>query len=189
RYPLYVADTGTSYFAGSVGIGTATPRSSSKLDVNGMVYVGTFTTASSTAVCQNGNVLSYCSSSRRFKENIKPMMIGLKDVLDMKPITFDFKGKKEGWDKHDFGFIAEEMLDINPLFATYDEKGEISGVRYPQLIAVLAKAIQELKALFDGKAKEQDARVDKLENMVRELSATVKAQQEQIKALANGAKK
>jgi len=42
--------------------------------------------------------------------------------------------------------VAEDMEKINPLFVTYDESGKIIGVRYMQLAAVNAKAIQELHA-------------------------------------------
>jgi len=129
---------------GNVGIGTTSPRGGSTLDVNGKIYVATFAASSSTTVCQNGNVLSSCSSAMRFKNNVKPTELGLKEVLEMKPVTFDFKDHKDNWEKHDFGFIAEDMAKINPLFVTYDDVGKITGVRYMQLTAVQAKAMQQL---------------------------------------------
>jgi len=52
---------------------------------NGKVYVATFAANSSTTVCQNANVLSTCTSARRYKEHIKPSELGLKEVLAMKP--------------------------------------------------------------------------------------------------------
>jgi hypothetical protein len=152
--------------SGNVGIGTALPRGGSKLDVNGTVYVGSFAAASSTAVCQNGNVLSTCSSARIYKENIKPSELGLKEVLQMRPVTFDFKGHKENWERHDFGFVAEEMEKINPLFVTYNDKGKLEGVRYPQLTAVNSKAIQEL---HDIVTKQQEE-IDHLQHEVDQLA-------------------
>jgi hypothetical protein len=102
--------------SGNVGIGTNTPRGGSTLDVNGKVYVATFAANSSTTVCQNANVLSTCTSARRYKEKIEPSRLGLKEVLAMKPVTFDLKDHKDNWERHDFGFIAEDMEAINPLF-------------------------------------------------------------------------
>jgi hypothetical protein len=131
---------------GTIGVGTTSPRGGSTLDVNGKLYVATFAAGSSTTVCQNANVLSSCTSARRFKENIKPSELGLKEVLAMKPVTFDLRNHKDNWEKHDLGFVAEDMEEINPRFVTYDEKGEVNGVRYAQLTAVNAKAIQELQA-------------------------------------------
>jgi trimeric autotransporter adhesin len=151
---------------GQVGIGTTAPRSSSTLDVNGTVYVASFASASSTTVCQNGNVLSTCSSAHRYKKNIEPMSLGLKEVLAMRPVTFDFRDHRDNWEKHDFGFIAEDMQKISPLFVTFNSHDEVEGVRYPQLTAVNAKAIQELYALIDA----QNDRIRKLTKKIDELS-------------------
>jgi hypothetical protein len=155
---------------GSVGIGTQLPRGGSKLDVNGTLYVGSFGTASSTTVCQNGNVLSACTSARRFKDKIEPAELGLKEVLQMKPVTFDLRGHKADWEKHDFGFIAEDMEKISPLFVTYDDKDQINGVRYMQLTAVDAKAIQELNATV---VKQQE-QIDKLLREIEQLTQNKK---------------
>ncbi len=149
--------------SGNVGIGTTTP--SSKLDVNGTIHVGSLAGASSTTVCLNSNVFSSCSSARRYKENIEPSSLGLDEVLAMKPVTFDFKDHKDDWEKHDFGFIAEEMEQINPLFVTYDEKGRIEGVRYMQLTAVEAKAIQELHSMVEKQQNE----IEDLKQMIEQL--------------------
>lgn len=92
--------------SGVVGMGTNSPRGGSTLDVNGKIYVATFAANSSTTVCQNANVLSTCTSARRYKKHIKPSEPGLKEVLAMKPVTFDLKDHKDNWEKHDFGFIA-----------------------------------------------------------------------------------
>ena len=56
----------------------------------------------------------------------------------LRPVTFRWTAGGE----RDLGFIAEEVAAIDPLLATYDDEGEIEGVRYRQLTAVLVKAIQ-----------------------------------------------
>jgi hypothetical protein len=158
--------------SGNIGIGTTAARGGSLLDVNGKVYVATFASASSTTVCQNGNVLSSCSSARRYKEDIEPSDMGLKEVLAMKPVTFDFRDHKDNWEKHDFGFVAEDMEKINPLFVTYNADGEIEGVRYMQLTAVNARAIQELNELVTDQQtviEHQQAEIDELRQMIGRL--------------------
>ncbi len=158
--------------SGNVGIGTTSPRGGSTLDVNGKVYVATFASGSSTTVCQNANVLSSCTSASRFKENVEPSDIGLNEVLAMKPVTFDLRDHKDNWEKHDFGFIAEDMEKINPLFVTYDQDGEINGVRYMQLTAVNAKAIQELYAIITEQknlAASQQEEIDELKRQIQRL--------------------
>jgi hypothetical protein len=144
---------------GKVGIGTTSPAQA--LEVNGEVKVDTFASASATTVCQNGNVLSTCSSSIRYKEKIEPAPFGLKEVMDMRPITFKWKDR----DEEDFGLVAEDVEKINPLFVTY-ARGQIEGVKYPQLTAVLVKAVQEQQA----EIAKQQAQIDELKQMVELLT-------------------
>jgi hypothetical protein len=135
---------------GNVGIGTTVP--SKKLEVNGQVKIGSFGSATSTTVCQLSGVLSTCSSSHRYKENILPAQFGLKDVMAMRPVIFKWKGRNE----QDFGLIAEDVEKINPLFVTFTDN-RVDGVKYPQLTAILIQAIQELKVDQERLKSEFDA--------------------------------
>jgi hypothetical protein len=125
--------------SGKVGIGTTNPAQA--LEVNGEVQVDSWAAASATTVCKNGNVLATCSSSIRYKEDVKPLDMGLNQVMRMEPVKFKWKGRDEA----DFGLVAEDMHRIDPLLVTY-EKGEIEGVKYPQLTAILVHAVQEQQA-------------------------------------------
>ena len=87
----------------------------------------------------------------------------------MKPVTFDLKDHKDNWERHDFGFIAEDMEAINPLFVTYDEDDEVSGVKYMQLTAVNTKGIQELHAKEVDDVKELHAEIDTLKRTIEQL--------------------
>ncbi len=152
---------------GNVGIGTSSPAQA--LEVNGEVQVDSWAASSSTTVCKNGNVLSTCTSALRFKEHIEPSELGLKEALKMKPVIFDQRDHKNNWEKHDFGFIAEDMEKINPLFVTYDDAGTINGVRYMQLTAVNTKAIQELHATETEDVKALQAEIEKLKRTIEQL--------------------
>lgn len=133
--------------AGKVGIGTATPAQA--LEVNGQIKVDTLASASGTSLCINANVIASCSSSLRYKENIRSAHFGLKEIEAMRPVTFKWKGR----DEQDLGLIAEEVAKIDAKFVTY-KAGRIEGVKYPQLTAVLVNAVKELKAANDGQAAE-----------------------------------
>lgn len=139
---LYVSKGGT------VGINMSTAPTQA-LEVNGQIKVDTLASASSTSLCINANVLSSCSSSRRYKENIRTANFGLKEIEAMRPVTFKWKGRDEA----DFGLIAEEVATVDPHFVT-TKNGRIEGVKYPQLTAVLVNAVKELKAANDGQAAE-----------------------------------
>ena len=115
---------------------------------NGYVGAAVLASATSNDLCYNTsaisgfNSLSTCSSSERYKENISDLSLGgLETVLALRPVEFDWIGDGE----HDLGFIAEETEVIDPILASY-HGGQIEGVKYKQLTAVLVKAIQELEA-------------------------------------------
>ena len=46
----------------------------------------------------------------------------------------------------DLGFIAEEVEKVDPILVTYNEDGQVEGVKYKQLTAVVINAVKELKA-------------------------------------------
>ena len=145
---------------GNVGIGVTAPTQ--RLEVSGQVKIDTFASAASTPVCENAGVLSSCSSSLRYKRDVKDAVFGLDDVMRMHPVTFKWKGR----DESDFGLIAEDVAKIDPLFVTY-KNGQIEGVKYAQLTAVLVSAIKELKIEND---------------VVRAENKKLKVQGEQLKA-------
>ncbi len=79
------------------------------------------------------------ASSLRYKKNIAAMTGGLNTVMQLRPVTFDWKYNNQPG----LGFIAEEVEQINPTLITYDDEGKVSGLHYDWMSAILAKAIQE----------------------------------------------
>jgi hypothetical protein len=148
---------------------------------DGTVDVGTFASASGTDVCVNGSTLSSCSSSLKYKENVKGLTLGLNAVNKLRPVTFDWKDGGET----DLGFVAEEVEKIDPILATYKD-GKLEGVKYRQLTAVLVNAIQEQQELIKGLRVDVNAingtdttsitdltvRVDGIEARVKKLEST-----------------
>jgi hypothetical protein len=98
-------------------------------------------------------------SDQRFKENIQDLDVGLDAILALKPRKFDWKEGKGKDIKGDRGFIAQEIAQVFPdLVDEWKDpapEGEESYKSVRQdLIPVLVKAIQELKAELDAtKAK------------------------------------
>jgi hypothetical protein len=94
-------------------------------------------------------------SDQRLKENVRDLDVGLDAVLALKPRKFDWKEGKGKDIKGDRGFIAQEFEQVFPDLV--DEwrdpapEGEepYKSVRQ-DLIPVLVKAIQELKAELDA---------------------------------------
>jgi hypothetical protein len=75
-------------------------------------------------------------------------------------VTFKWKGR----DENDFGLISEEVAKINPLFATYKD-GKVEGVKYAQLVAILANAIKAINA----ENSKQASQIEQLRSQVATL--------------------
>ncbi len=131
-------------------------RSAGQDDVRvpGNLIVSTFGSAGSTDVCRNLlSQLSTCSSSLRYKTAVQPFLGGLDVVRRLRPITFRWK---DGG-RRDIGFAAEEVAKIEPLFATYNDKGDIEGVKYGQLTTVLINAVNQQQQLIEQQQQQLDA--------------------------------
>ncbi len=145
---------------GFVGIGTTLPAD--RLHVNGIIRVITLGAAGSTSLCRNAsNQISTCSSSLRYKTNVGQFSDGISFVNRLRPITFDWK---DGGIK-DVGFGAEDIAKIDPRFVTYNDKGEVEGVKYDRIGVVLVNAV-----------KEQQAQIEQQRNLIE-------TQQRQIDAM------
>ena len=92
------------------------------------------------------------TSALRYKENVQDLEDTSK-VMQLRPVTFDWKKDK----KHDIGLIAEEVAELYPELV--ETNGDITGVKYTKLTALLIKTVQE-----------QNARIEKLENQISTLN-------------------
>jgi len=108
------------------------------------------------------------TSDRRDKENIAPLEYGLKEVLQLNPVSFNWKGKEEYGRK--IGLIAQELKPIigevvkDWHYERTDEDGGKErvesprmGVYYSDLIPVLIKSIQEQQKMIDELKKQVEA--------------------------------
>jgi hypothetical protein len=78
---------------------------------------------------------STISSSRRFREKIKPTDQISEALLSLKPVTFYYKS--DITDTPRYGLIAEEVAKVNPDLVVRDEEGAIYTVRYEAVNAML----------------------------------------------------
>ncbi len=100
-------------------------------------------------VCFN-NGLSLCSSSFRYKTSVQRYLGGVDVARRLNPITFAWKD--DG--RRDIGFGAEEVAKVEPLLTFTNEKGEIEGVHYAQITAVLVNAVKEQQAQIEALEKQ-----------------------------------
>ena len=99
------------------------------------------------------NKIGTLVSSRRFKEEIKPMDKASEAILALKPVTFRYKKEIDPNSAIMFGFIAEDVEKVDPELVTRDDKGEVETVRYEAVNAMsLNEFLKEHRKVQDQEA-------------------------------------
>ncbi len=119
----------------------------------------------------NTGLLGHLRSSRRYKEDIKPIDEASAALYNLKPVSYRYKKEIDASQSLDYGLIAEDVAKVDPNLAVRDGKGQIESVRYNAVNAMLLNEFLK-----------EHRKLEKLE-------ATVAEQQKQIKALAAGLEK
>ena len=141
-----------------------------------------------------GGKLGFQMSSRRYKDDIKPMDKASEAVFALKPVSFRYKGEIDPSRTPDFGLIAEDVATVNPDLVARDEDGKIVTVRYQAVNTMLLNEfLKEHK-----KVEEQQATIADLKSTVaqqriyfeaamaqqrKDSEATTAQQQKEIQAL------
>src|SRR6266496_4402358 len=86
-------------------------------------------------VIDSDGQLGTVSSSRRYKKEVKAMEQASEAILGLKPVTFHYKSDSTGTPQ--FGLIAEEVAEVNPVLFVDEENSEIYTVRYDAVNAML----------------------------------------------------
>lgn len=136
-------------------------------NVTGNLIVGSFFNGA-TAVCRTaGGVLSNCSSSARYKTNVVRFSSGMDMIDRLRPVSFNWKQD----DMLDLGLVAEDVAEIEPLLVTYNDKGEIEGVKYDRIGVVLINAVKEQQTIIESQGKEIDDLRERISKQAAALSA------------------
>jgi hypothetical protein len=151
---IILRTTGTSSAGSTISWNSGLTISAGGYLVAPVTYANTTTNAANLEIASNGTFERSTASSRRFKENIIDWDgNGLNTILALKPVTFTYKADYyKNPDKVMLGLIAEDVAEISPYLADYeneDRTGQVENVRYANIVVPLIKAIQELKAEND----------------------------------------
>jgi uncharacterized coiled-coil protein SlyX len=137
----------------------------------------------------SSNKLGTATSSKRFKEDIKPMGKTSEALFALKPVTFRYKKELDPDGVPQFGLVAEEVEKINPDLVARDEQGKPYTVRYEAVNAMLLNEF--LKE--HRKVEEQQATIVQLKSTVAQqqkgFEAKLVHQQKQLEALTAGLQK
>src|SRR5207237_2800547 len=138
------------------------------------------TVASGAAVLVDSNGhLGTVTSSKRFKDNIKPMDKASEAHLALKPVTFRYKKEIDPAGITQFGLVAEEVEKVNPDLVVRDKEGKPYSVRYDQVNAMLLNEFLKEHRKVD----EQNRKTQEQEATIAELKSTVAQQQKGMEVL------
>jgi hypothetical protein len=118
-------------------------------------------------------------SSRRFKEDIKPMERTSEALFALKPVTFRYKRGIDPQRIPQFGLVAEDVEKVNPDLVVRDKEGKVNTVRYEAVNAMLLNEF--LKE--HRKVEEQSRKIHEQEATITELKSTVARQQKGLQTV------
>ncbi|HET6974915.1 MAG TPA: tail fiber domain-containing protein [Pyrinomonadaceae bacterium] len=127
-----------------------------------------------------GGKLGFQASSRRYKDDIKPMDKASETLFALKPVSFRYKQEIDPARSPDFGLIAEDVATVNPDLVARDEEGKVVTVRYQAVNTMLLNEF--LKE--HRKVEEQEKTIAELKSGMTALAAMVKEQAAQIQKVS-----
>jgi YVTN family beta-propeller protein len=141
QYFLQSFSAGGAYIAGRLSIGVDSAQT------NYSVNIGTTFKQDSLFVGGRVTAVGYTTRSDvDAKENITPLKYGIKEVMELEPVIYNYlneEGKSLGFIAQDIGLIIPEAISWETPFSVY----------YQYLIPILTKAIQEQQALIKSLQK------------------------------------
>ena len=99
------------------------------------------------------------TSARKYKENITTIDNSLEILRKLNGVSYQWKDTKV----HDIGFIADDVVEVLPELISFKD-GEIQGMNYSKLTAVLVNGINDLAQTV----KELNTKVDTLQKIIQD---------------------
>jgi hypothetical protein len=162
---LDIGNPGVAGESSTIRIGSSSQIRTFIAGINGIAVTGT------TVQVNAAGQLGVAPSSRRFKDEIKPMDKESEAILALKPVTFRYKKEIDPDRTPQFGLVAEEVAKVNPDLVARDANGDVYTVRYD---AVNAMSLNEFLKEH-RKVQEHDASIEQLQSMVAKQEKDMKA--------------
>lgn len=155
-----------------------------RMDPQGRWVLGSYAVDPLYRLCVLGDVKIngelFTTSDARMKRNIQPISDGLSKVMDLNPVSYEYKYDEykslESQEDVQIGFLAQEVEEIFPeLVSTSvdtDNDGntiDAKSINYVQLIPMLTKAIQEQQTIIEAQSKA----LKEHETLIQELRAAI----------------
>ena len=164
-------------------------------DTSNTCYIGQIFNATciggSAVFIDANNKLGTITSSRRFKDEIKPMEQASETLFALKPVTFHYKKEIDPTGRLQFGLVAEEVEKVNPDLVVRDKEGKPYSVRYDQVNAMLLneflkehKKVQQLEAASAQQRNDFEATIAELRKEIAGVVARSRDQDDKIQRVS-----
>jgi trimeric autotransporter adhesin len=128
--------------------------------------------------------LGTTTSSKRFKEAIKPMDQASEALFALRPVSFRYKKDIDPEGRSQLGLVAEEVEEVNPDLVVRDAEGMPYSVRYDQVNAMLLNEFlkehrknEDQQAIIEQQQKQIDALTAGLQKVSAQLELSKPAPQ------------
>jgi len=139
-------------------------------DLQGTVHLTALGTAGGTALCRNASgFIAQCSSSIRYKDSVENYRNGMTVIRQLRPVSFRWKADGQP----DLGFVAEEGEKIEPRLTVYNAAGQVEGVKYDRITALLVDALQQQQSQMDREREDLEKENADLRERVQRLERAI----------------
>ncbi len=177
---------GLGLTSGNFNIFIGTEEGSGSATESGHTYIGNIDItgvsgggADTVTIDLGTGLLGHLTSSRRYKEDIKPMDKASEELYQLKPVTYRYKKEVDKTQSLAFGLVAEEVAAVNPGLVAHNAQGQPESVHYEMVNAMLLNEfLKEHK-----KVEEQQCKMEYQQASIAELKAMVAQQQKGMEVL------
>lgn len=154
---------------GVIRIGTKTFQK--KAFIAGIRGVQTALQAASAVFIDANGQLGTIRSSRRFKEDIRPMANVSERLFALRPVTFHYKESDEdGSNPVQYGLIAEEVAVAFPELVINGQDGKPESVSYHLLATLLLNEVQKERQVTHQQASELERQSAELAHLKQNVA-------------------
>jgi Chaperone of endosialidase len=136
-------------------------------------------------------LLGHATSSRHYKDDIKPMNDASEALYRLKPVSYRYKKQIDPAQSTAFGLIAEEVAEVKPNLVARDSQGRPESVHYEMVNAMLLneflkehKKVQQLELAIAQQRNHFDATIAELKKEIESVVARSKKQNAKIQRVS-----
>jgi hypothetical protein len=167
---IFIGHQGASGDTNLIRIGT--PGTQTKTFIAGVRGITTGNNNAVAVLVDSAGQLGTVSSSRRYKEDIRPMLDMTGALAKLKPVTFRYRQPSaDGSKPLQYGLIAEDVAEVMPYLAVFNDKGQPETVKYHELPTFLLAAFQRQQQVVGTQAAHIERQQKTIDAQARALAA------------------